>query len=44
MYDAYDQKYRNPVAPEVLEKKGYHVKEVAQLTEQKYLQLRDDGI
>lgn len=44
MYDAYHHKYRHPVEPDILLKKGYDVEQVAQQTEQKYLQLRDDGI
>ncbi|WP_058306556.1 glycosyltransferase [Gracilibacillus massiliensis] len=44
MYKAYEKKYRNPVDAEVLMNKGYDVKKVAHQTEQKYLQLRDDGI
>ncbi|QGH33852.1 glycosyltransferase [Gracilibacillus salitolerans] len=44
MYEAYDHTYRNPIEPEILFKKGYDVKQVAQQTEQKYLQLRDEGI
>ncbi|SHN22205.1 glycosyltransferase family 1 protein [Gracilibacillus kekensis] len=44
MYESYEKKNRNPVDAEVLIKKGYDVKQVARQTEQKYLQLRDDGI
>ncbi|SFL54622.1 Glycosyltransferase involved in cell wall bisynthesis [Gracilibacillus orientalis] len=44
MYDVYNHQSRNPIEPEILIKKGYDVKQVAQQTQQKYLQLRDDGI
>ncbi|WP_208586916.1 glycosyltransferase family 1 protein [Gracilibacillus suaedae] len=44
MYDAYEHKSRNPIEPEILIKNGYDVEQVVLQTEQKYLQLRDDGI
>ncbi|MDX8044505.1 glycosyltransferase [Gracilibacillus sp. S3-1-1] len=44
MYEAYVERKREPVDWGILEEKGYGLNDVVKQTEQKYLQLRDDGI